>query len=125
MSAAGKNYRSLIDDDDECNDSSSVMRWTNIRKTMENTTTTIKVIDIRDGYMECIVFSPQELDLFMLVLCTGWSILLFILYCIICMLVITFWTIFILFNCITMCEYIFLSKTIMIINWLYMYRDYN
>ena len=57
------------------------MKWTNIRKTMENTTTTItELIDIRDGYMECIVFSSQELDVFMLVLCTGWSILLFILY---------------------------------------------
>ena len=82
ISAAGKNYRSLIDDDDdECNNSCTVMKWTNIRKTMENTTTTItELIDIRDGYMECIVFSSQELDVFMLVLCTGWSILLFILY---------------------------------------------
>ena len=28
MSAAGKNYRSLIDDDAECSNSSSVMKWT-------------------------------------------------------------------------------------------------
>ena len=28
MSAAGKNYRSLIDDDGECTNSSSVIKWT-------------------------------------------------------------------------------------------------
>ena len=28
MSAAGKNYRSLIDNDGECSNSSSVMKWT-------------------------------------------------------------------------------------------------
>ena len=28
MSAAGKNYRSLIDDDGECNNSRSVIKWT-------------------------------------------------------------------------------------------------
>ena len=43
MSAAGKSYRSLIDDDDnECNNSRPVMRWTNSRKAIENTVSTIK-----------------------------------------------------------------------------------
>ena len=37
MSAAGKNYRSLIDDDGECSNSSSVMKWTISSKAIENT----------------------------------------------------------------------------------------
>ena len=48
------------------------MSWTNSRKTIENTVSTIReVIDIRDGYKECIGFSSQELDVYMLDLCTG------------------------------------------------------
>ena len=48
------------------------MSWTNSRKTIENTVSTIReVIDIRDGYRECIGFSSQELDVYMLDLCTG------------------------------------------------------
>ena len=55
MSAAGKNYRSLIDDDGECSSSSSVMNWTISSKTIENTVSTIReLIDVRDGYKECI-----------------------------------------------------------------------
>ena len=72
MSDAGKNYRSLIDDDGECNSSPSVMQWTISSKAIENTVSTIReLIDIRDGYEECIGFSSQELDVFMLDLCTG------------------------------------------------------
>ena len=51
MSAAGKNYKSLIDDDGECNNSRSVMKWTNSRKVIENIVSTIrKLIYTRDGY---------------------------------------------------------------------------
>ena len=65
MSAAGKNYRSLIDADGEFNNSRSVMRWTNSSKGIENTVSTIReLIDIRDGYKECIGFSSQELDVY-------------------------------------------------------------
>ena len=72
MSAAGKNYRSLIDDDGECSNSSSVMKWTISSKAIENTDLTIReLIDVRDGYKECIGFSSQELNVFMLDLCTG------------------------------------------------------
>ena len=52
MSIAGKKHRSVIDDDADCNDSRSVMRWKNSSKAIENTVTTItKFIDIRDGYV--------------------------------------------------------------------------
>ena len=72
MSAAGKNHRSLIDVDGECNNSRSVMKWTNSSKAIENTVSTIReLIDLRDGYKKCIRFSSQELDVFMLDLCTG------------------------------------------------------
>ena len=72
MSAAGKKYRSLIANDGECNNRRSVMRWTNSSKAIENTVSTIRdLIDIRDGYKECIGYSSQELDVFMLDLYTG------------------------------------------------------
>ena len=72
MSAAGKNYRSLIDDDGKCSNSSSVMKWTISSKAIENTVSTIReLIDVRDGYKECIGFSSQELNVFMLDLCNG------------------------------------------------------
>ena len=65
MSAAGKNYRSLKHADGEFNNSRSVMRWTNSSKGIENTVSTIReLIDIRDGYKECIGFSSQELDVY-------------------------------------------------------------
>ena len=67
MSAAGKSYRSFIDDDGEYNNSRSVMKWTNLPKY----SFTIELIDIRDGHKKCIRFSSQELDVFMLDLCTG------------------------------------------------------
>ena len=77
MSAAGKNYRSLIDDDGECSNSNSVMKWTISSKAIENTDSTIReLIDVRDGYKECIGFLSQELNVFMLDLCTGKSIFL-------------------------------------------------
>ena len=91
MSAAGKNYSSLIDDDGECSNSSSVMKWTISSKAIENTVSTIReLVDVRDGYKECIGFSSQELNVFMLVY---YSI---IFYCIICILLITICTISIL-----------------------------
>ena len=49
------------------------MKWTISSKAIENTVSTI-----RDSYKECIGFSSQELNVFMLDLCTGKSILLFI-----------------------------------------------
>ena len=42
MSAAGKNYRSLIDDDGECINSDSVMSWKNSRIAIVNTVTTTR-----------------------------------------------------------------------------------
>ena len=63
MSAAGKNYRFLIDDDGECNNSRSVMKWATSSKAIKNTVSTIRVLI---GYKESIGVSSQELDVFML-----------------------------------------------------------
>ena len=72
MFAAGKNYRSLIDDDGECSNSSSVMKWTILSIAFENTVSTIReLIDVREGYKEGIGFSSQELKVFIIDLCTG------------------------------------------------------
>ena len=72
MSAAGKIYCSLIDDDGKCSNSRSVMKWTISSKAIENTVSTIReLMDIGDGDKECIGLSSHELDLFMLNLCIG------------------------------------------------------
>ena len=72
------------------------MQGTISSKAIENTVSTIReLMDIRDGNKERIGFSWQELDAFMLDLCTGYSIL-FPFFCIICILLITISTILIL-----------------------------
>ena len=44
-----KKYRSLIVNDGECSNSSSVMKWTILSKAIENTVSTIReLIDVRD-----------------------------------------------------------------------------
>ena len=54
------------------NPMSAVMKWTISSKAIEITVSTIReFIDVRDGYKECIGFSSQELNVFMLDLCTG------------------------------------------------------
>ena len=46
--------------------------WINSSKETENTVIILKeLIDVKDGYKECIGFSSQEIDVFMLDLCTG------------------------------------------------------
>ena len=48
------------------------MKWTLSSKSIDHTVSTIReLIDVRDGYKECIGFSSQELNVFMLDLCTG------------------------------------------------------
>ena len=52
--------------------SSSVMKWTISSKAIKNKFSTIReLVDVRDGYEECIGFSSQELNVFMPDLCTG------------------------------------------------------
>ena len=73
------------------------MKWTISSKAIENAVSTIReLLDVRDGYKECIGFSSQELNVVMLDLCTGQSILLLFFYCIICIFLITICTILIL-----------------------------
>ena len=99
MSAAGKNYKSLIGDDGECNNSRSFMKWTNSSKAIENTVLTIReIIDIRDGYKECVGFSLPELDVVMLHYVLASLFFYLFVYCIIYILLITICTIIIVFG---------------------------
>ena len=41
MSAAGKYYKSFIDDDGKCSNSRSIIRWTSSRKAIKDTVATI------------------------------------------------------------------------------------
>ena len=62
---------SVIDADGELNNCHSIIRWNNSCKESVKTVTILKeLIDIRDDYKECIGFSLQEIDVFMLDLCT-------------------------------------------------------
>ena len=72
LSSVGKNYRSVIDVDDELNNNDSIVTWNNSRKEIENTVIISKELTvIRGSHKECIGFSSQEIDVFTLDLCTG------------------------------------------------------
>ena len=72
LSSTGKNYRSVIDADCKLSNRHSIIKWNNSRKEIESTVTILKeLIDVRGGYKEGIGFSSQEIDVFMLDLCTG------------------------------------------------------
>ena len=60
----GEKNRSVIDDDGECKNSRSVMRWTNSNKAIENRVTTVtQLIDIRESCNQSIGFASQELGI--------------------------------------------------------------
>ena len=74
MSTAGKTYRSVLDANGDYNTNQMVTSW---QYTCESITESItsrtlrELIDVRDGYSECIGFTSDEIDEFILALCTG------------------------------------------------------
>ena len=95
MSAAGKNYKSLIDDDGECSNSSSVMKWTISSKANENTVSTIReLIDVREGMYWVFIAGAECIHARFMY----WLVYSFIVFfnCIICILLIIICTILIL-----------------------------
>ena len=70
MSTAGKNYRSVLDNNGDYNANQMVTSW---QYTCESISigTLRELIDVRDGYSECIGFTNDEIDEFILALCTG------------------------------------------------------
>ena len=108
MSAAGRNYRSLIDDHHygKCGNSRSVMRWKKSCKAIEHTVTTIReLIIIIDGHKECIGFSFQELDVSMLDLYVLDSLFFYLFFTVLLCNINYYLCHFNNFNCISMCEY--------------------
>ena len=69
---AGKNYRSVLDANGDYNNNQTVTSW---QYTCESITESIRtlreLIDVMDGYSGCIGFTSDEIDEFILALCTG------------------------------------------------------
>ena len=72
MSTAGKNYRSVLDANGEYNTNQIVTSWQYRCESIKESIRTLReLIDVRDGYSECIGFTSDEIDEFILGLCTG------------------------------------------------------
>ena len=72
MSTAGKNYRSVLDANGDYNNNQTVTSWQYTCESIKESIRTLReFIDVRDGYSECIGFTSDEIDEFILALCTG------------------------------------------------------
>ena len=69
---AGKNYRSVLDANGDYNNNQTVTSWQYTCESIKYSIRTLReLIDVRDGYSECIGFTSDEIDEFILALCTG------------------------------------------------------
>ena len=74
ISTAGKNYRSVLDANGDYNTNQIVTSWQYTCESIKESVRTLReLIDVRDGYSECIGFTIDEIDEFILALCTGQS----------------------------------------------------
>ena len=76
MSTAGKNYRSVLDANhynyNHYNANQMITSWQYTCESIKESIRTLReLIDVRDGYSECIGFTSDEIDEFILALCTG------------------------------------------------------
>ena len=72
MSTAGKNYRSVLDANGDYNNNQTVTSWQYTCESIKKSIRALReLIDVRDGYSECIGFTSDEIDEFILALCTG------------------------------------------------------
>ena len=72
MSTAGNNYRSVLDANGDYNTNQMVTSWQYTCESIKESIRTLReLIDVRDGYSECIGFTSDEIDEFILALCTG------------------------------------------------------
>ena len=72
MSTAGKNYRSVLDANGDYNNNQTATSWQYTCESIKESIRTLReLIDVRDGYSECIGFTSDEIDEFILALCTG------------------------------------------------------
>ena len=71
MSTAGNNYRSVLDANGDYNTTCNEMvtsRQDTCESIKESIRTLRELIDVRDGYSECIGFTSDEIDEFILTL---------------------------------------------------------
>ena len=74
MSTAGKNYRPVLDVNDQYNNSQLIHDWNLTSDRLENLTSVLSelhVIDIRDGYKKCDGLICDDVNAFILDLCTN------------------------------------------------------
>ena len=72
MSTAGKNYRSVLDANGDYNINQTVIVWQYTCESIRESIRALReLIDVRGGYSECIGFTSDEIDEFILALCTG------------------------------------------------------
>ena len=65
MSTAGKNYRSVLDVNGQYNNNLLIHDWNLTSNRLK------KIIDIRDGYKECDGLTCDDINAFILDLCTN------------------------------------------------------
>ena len=73
MSTAGKNYRSVLDVNGQYNNYSQLIHdWNLTSDRLTNLTSVLsELIDIRDGYKECDGLPCDDINAFILDLCTN------------------------------------------------------
>ena len=70
MSCTGRNYRNLLDGQGKLNVNNSILKWTERRKTLQNNILTLhELIEIRDGYQDCIGFTNDDILKLILNIC--------------------------------------------------------
>ena len=74
MSTTGKNYKSVLDVNGDYNNNQVVTSWQYTCESIKESIRALReLIDVRGGYSECIGFTSDEIDKFILALCTGQS----------------------------------------------------
>ena len=64
MSTAGKNYKSMLDANADCNTNQMVTSWQDTCESIKESISTLReLIDVRDGYSECIGFTSDEIEM--------------------------------------------------------------
>ena len=71
MSTAGKNYRPVLDVNGQYNNSQLIHDWNLTSNRLKNLTSVLSECQIRDGYKECHGLTCDDINAFILDLCTN------------------------------------------------------
>ena len=82
MSTAGKNYRSVLDVNGQYNNNQLIHVYWNLTSNRLKILTSVlsELIDIRDGYKECDGLTCDDINAFILDLCTNSLFVLYIVF---------------------------------------------